>query len=79
MKIKDVMSVREMQEAGLKPYRTAANPWNYLLLREDGKYGFSLNQRTPTAWLNPCKDHGCKDGWHTAECIQAYTLKRNTN
>ncbi len=77
--ITSIISVRELQGAGIKPYRTATNPWNYILIRSDGRYGFSLNQRTPTAWLHSCPEHGCEDGWHTERCIVAYKVRRETN
>lgn len=74
-----VISVLELQETGIKPYRTAANPWNYMLIRSDGRYGFSLNRNTPTAWVNSCPEHGCEAGWHTSACIAAYKHRRETN
>lgn len=77
-KVIGVHTYREFCEAGVKPYRSAKNPWNYLLYRSDGLFGFSLNKTEPTTWTEPC-ENGCQDGWHKAECIKAFRQKMNAN
>lgn len=79
MRIVNVVSYREFKEAGVNPHRTTKNPWNYLLVREDGLYGFSLNKEEPTTWTEPCESKGCKDGFHTGACIQEYRRKLSMN
>ncbi len=79
MKIVYTVSYREFVECGVKPYRSAAHPWNYMLYREDGLFGFSLNKQSPTTWTEPCESVGCKDGFHTEACIKSFRAKMSMN
>ena len=79
MKIVSVISFRELVAAKLNPYQSVTQPWNYLLLSDDGRYGFSVHRHSPTAWTQPCADVKCSNGWHTAECIKAFKTKMQGN
>ena len=79
MKVIHWTSFYELKDAGLQPYRTEKDYWEYLLLNDEELYGFSVNKQQPSAFLDKCYDEECHDGWHTSCCIASFRRKMRDN
>lgn len=79
MKVVHWTSYYEFKDAGFNPFRTDKNYWEYLLVAEDGRYGFSVNKQYPTAFLGSCTDQRCNKGWHHMECVKAFKQMIDNN